>query len=98
MSRAVVLTMMSDLATHNIELQTSHARYVPWFPVNPTQSHFRHDGLCFVWSKVAFPADVTPGCACGRLMDDLQTPAQAKILMVYEEDLLAQTSRPVSPA
>ena len=35
---------------------------------------------------------------CGRLIDDLQTPARAKILMVYEEDLLAQTSRPVSPA
>ena len=44
------------------------------------------------------PGDAAIECDCGRLIDDLQTPAQAKILMVYEEDLLAQTSRPVSLA
>ena len=74
----VVLTMMSDFAAH-LPLQTSLV------PVNLTQSHFSHNGLCFAWIESACPTGATIESDCGRLMDDLQNPARAKILMVCEE-------------
>lgn len=88
--------MMSDLTAHNIELYRLHM--LDMFPSTSHNHPSATNGPCFVRSKVGLPADVMTGCGCGRLIYDLQTPAQAKILMVCEEDLLAQTSRPVSPA
>ena len=74
----VVLKMMSDL-TARPPLQTSHV------PVNLTQSHISHNGLCFASIEFACPTGATIESDCGRLMDDLQNPARAKILMVCEE-------------
>ena len=75
----LVLTMMSDLAAPVVHRSRLHK--FASLPVNLAQSHFSHDGLCFIWIKFACPTDVAIESGRGRLMDDLQTPARAKILM-----------------